>query len=300
MTSVVKRLSKLGLASPPKWLPDNVLYETMMGSVAYGVSSDMSDVDIYGFCLPPKEDVFPHLRGEIPGFGTQKNRFDQYQQHHVESNGRTYDMQIYSIVKYFQLAMENNPNMIDSLFTPINCVLHMSRIGLMVRDARKMFLHKGYFHKARGFAYSQLSKMDRDTAEGKRKDIIDKYGYDTKFAYHIVRLLDQTEQVLLTGDINLQRSKEVLKAVRAGMWTKEKVHEYFAEREKYLHGLYEKSTNVPHSPPEFQIKNLLMTCLEEQYGSLSNAVTLPGRERYALEEIAAIVNRTLYDRDVKS
>ena len=36
-----------GKLHPPSWLPDNLCYETMMGSVAYGVSSDTSDVDVY-------------------------------------------------------------------------------------------------------------------------------------------------------------------------------------------------------------------------------------------------------------
>ena len=64
---------------PPSWLPNNLCFETVMGSAAYGVSSDESDVDVYGICLPPKELVFPHLAGEIPGFGTQLKRFEQWQ-----------------------------------------------------------------------------------------------------------------------------------------------------------------------------------------------------------------------------
>ena len=54
-----------------------------MGSMAYGVSSDSSDMDVYGFCVPEKETVFPHLRGEIPGFGTPQPRFEQWQEHHM-------------------------------------------------------------------------------------------------------------------------------------------------------------------------------------------------------------------------
>lgn len=63
--------------TPPRWLPDNLIYLTMMGSVAYGVSSDTSDMDVYGLCIPPKEDIFPHLQGIIPGFGRQQQRFEQ-------------------------------------------------------------------------------------------------------------------------------------------------------------------------------------------------------------------------------
>ena len=68
--STLQRLTDRGLIKPPRWLPGNVQYETIMGSVAYGVSSDTSDVDVYGWAIPPKDDVFPHLRGEMPGFGT--------------------------------------------------------------------------------------------------------------------------------------------------------------------------------------------------------------------------------------
>ena len=70
--STLQRLTDRGLIRPPRWLPGSVQYETIMGSVAYGVSSDTSDMDVYGWAIPPKDDVFPHLRGEIPGFGTPR------------------------------------------------------------------------------------------------------------------------------------------------------------------------------------------------------------------------------------
>src|SRR5438045_4822649 len=62
--STVQRLTDRGLVRPPRWLAANVQYETVMGSVAYGVSSDTSDVDVYGWAIPPKDHVFPHLRGQ--------------------------------------------------------------------------------------------------------------------------------------------------------------------------------------------------------------------------------------------
>src|SRR5580704_3867209 len=67
--STLQRLADRGLVKPPRWLPGNVQYETIMGSVAYGVSSDTSDLDVYGWAFPPKDDIFPHIHGEVPGFG---------------------------------------------------------------------------------------------------------------------------------------------------------------------------------------------------------------------------------------
>lgn len=166
---LLKRLNKLGLLTTlPKFLLDNTMYATYMGSVAYGVSNLGSDVDVYGFCLPPKESIFPHLAGEIPGFGSQVQRFEQWQQHHIndKSSEKEYDITIFSIVKYFQLCMENNPNMIDSLFVPRTCIIHSSALSEFVRENRKLFLHKGAYHKFKGYAYSQMHKMRIKAPEG--------------------------------------------------------------------------------------------------------------------------------------
>ena len=171
MASRVSLMNKKGLISPPKWLPANIHYEVMTGSVSYGVSDDTSDMDITGFCIPPKEMVFPHLGGEIPGFGRQVQKFDVWQQHHIDDKdtGKDYDFSIYSIIKYFQLTMENNPNCLDILFTPQRCVLFATPVAQMVRDKRKIFLHKGSYHKLRGYSYQQLSKLSNKKIEIERK-----------------------------------------------------------------------------------------------------------------------------------
>lgn len=300
MGSMVDRLTEKKAITPPSFLKNNIHYETIMGSVAYGVSGDMSDTDIYGFAIPPKRIVFPHLQGEIPGFGTPATRFEQYQEHHIpdpdgrkdEGVERTYDVTIFTITKYFQLLMENNPNMVDSLFTPQRCILHITPVGQMVRDNRRIFLHKGSFHKFKGYAYSQLHKADIKTPQkgSKREKSIEEHGWDVKFGYHVVRLLDEAEQILTTGDLNLERSREVLKAIRRGEWTFEQTKEYFGRREKELEDAYAKST-LPHKPDEAQIKQLLLDCLEHHYGSLSDAVVVEDDAVRALRQIREILDR---------
>jgi predicted nucleotidyltransferase len=176
-----------------------------MGSVAYGVSSDTSDVDVYGWAIPPKDDVFPHLRGEIPGFGTPAKRFGVYQEHHVRDrdalggHGRTYDLTVFGVVKFFALAMENNPNVIDSLFTPATCVLYSTGVGNLVRENRRLFLHKGSWPRFKRYAYSQLHKLAIKVPQGKWAELVAEHGFHTKFAYHVVRLISEVEQVLLGG-----------------------------------------------------------------------------------------------------
>ncbi len=294
--SALQRLTDRGLVKPPRWLPGNVQYETIMGSVAYGVSSDTSDVDVYGWAIPMKEDIFPHLRGEILGFGKQPKRFEQYQEHHVEDrdalagHGRTYDLTVFGIVKFFSLAMENNPNIIDSLFTPATCVLHSTRIGNLVRENRRLFLHKGAWPRFKGYAYSQLHKLAIKQPQGRRAELVAEHGFDTKFGYHVVRLIGEVEQILVEGDIDLQRNNEQLKAIRRGEWTEERLRAWFAEKESHLERLHAEST-LRAVPDEGRIKALLLEALEEHYGSLEGCVVDPGRAVAALRNIQAELDR---------
>lgn len=293
MSSVFDRCLKMGLLNtPPYFMENNVQLEVMMGSVAYGVSNDSSDMDIYGVVMQPKDWSFPHLRGEIPGFSTHGQTFQTWQQHHIEDKEarKEYDLCFYSLERFFRLCMENNPNMIDALFVPRRCVLFSTPMAERIRESRQMFLHKGSWHKFKGYAYSQLHKMRTKKPEGKRIATVEEFGYDVKFAYHVVRLLDEIEQILTTQDLDITRSREVLKAIRRGDWPIEKVSNYFEEKEKDLERLYQTST-LPHSPDEEKLRDLLLECMESHYGSLDAAISVTGKEQKALQDIAAIASK---------
>jgi predicted nucleotidyltransferase len=285
---ILQKLRSANVIHPPRWLVDNCHYLTQMGSVSYGVSGESSDVDVYGMCIPPRDLVFPHLAGEIPGFGRQRERFDQWQQHHIQPpDGReiTYDFCVFGIVRFFQLCMECNPNMIDSLFTPRRCVLHSTPLGERVREARGLFLHKGAWHKFRGYAYSQMHKIKGkvNASNPERAATIEKFGYDLKFAYHVVRLLDEIEQIMVEHDLDLERNREQLKAIRRGEWTLEQIQRHFEAKERTLEQTYATST-LRHSPDETAIKEVLMTCLEMHFGSIADAVRRePSVERLVRE-----------------
>lgn len=274
---ILNKLNKQRVIHPPSWLINSTHYLTQMGSEAYGVSTDLSDIDIYGFCIPPKEIVFPHLAGVIQGFGRKNPApFNQWQEHHIQpidGTSKIYDIQVYNIVKYFDLCMDNNPNIIDSLFVPDRCILHITPIGQLLRDNRKTFLHKGSWHKFKGYAYSQLGKIrSKHNAENpKRAESIDKFGYDIKFAYHLIRLINEVEMIMIEHDLDIQRNREQMKSIRRGEWTLEHVEEYFYEKEKNLEKVYAEST-LPYEPDEENIKKLLVKCLQMEYGQVYNAL----------------------------
>jgi predicted nucleotidyltransferase len=279
MSSIVKRVIVENKLSHPDCVTSGLHYEVATGSVAYGTSGYGSDLDIYGFAIPPKEDIFPHLRGEILGFGRYAKRFDQWQAHHVKDKiieNRNYDFTIFNIVKFFSLCMENNPNMIDVLYVPENCMLFSTDIGKFVRNNRKLFLHKGCWYKFKGYAYSQMHKMRIKNPEpgSKREESIKIFGYDTKFAMHLVRLLLEVEQILTEGDLDLQRHKDQLRTIKDGEWTQKRVEDFFAKKELSLEKVYNECDIIPYKPDEKAIKKLLLECLRMEYGSLEDCICL--------------------------
>lgn len=284
--SIIKKLYNKKLLSPNYDFVTDSEYEVMMGSLAYNVSNDTSDIDVHSFCIPSREIVFPHTIGYIKGFGKAPENFETYQKHHISYKDKEYDIAVYSIVKLFSLAMDNNPNILDMLWVKDNCVLHITEIGKYVRKIRKHFLSKASYHRFRGYAHSQLRKLETSN----RTELIEKYGYDVKHAYHILRNMWECKQILETGDMDITLHSEVLKSIRRGEWSLEKIKDSFHREEQALDELYGKST-LQYSADETLIKQFLINCLEMKFGSLSEYSHYVQDDSYnKLEKIREILN----------
>jgi hypothetical protein len=105
-----------------------------------------------------------------------------------------------------------------------------------------------------------------------------------------VRLISEVEQILVEGDIDLQRGHEQLKAIRRGEWTEERLRQWFADKESQLERAYAESA-LRASPDEDRMKALLLDCLEEHYGSLEGCIVDPDRAVAALRNIQAELER---------
>jgi uncharacterized protein len=267
-------LNLTGMDKPDFVTWDTIKYLTLMGSHAYGNATFNSDFDFYGFLIPPADVLFPHLRGEIPEFGRHKEKFLQFQIHgYEEPTWGEIDLYLYTLPRYFQLVMEGNPNMIDSLFTPADCVKYTTPISRLVHDNRKLFLSQKCYHTFRGMAFSHWSRITNRTREGSRAELVEKYGYDVKDASHMVRCLLEVKQVLFEGDLDLTRNATLLTEVKSGGWSLEDVRKFFMTEMDILdmavYGEGEKLA-VRYAPDEDAIYNLLCDCLEMEYGSLKD------------------------------
>ena len=96
--------------------------------------------------------------------------------------------------------------------------------------------------------------------------------------------------ILVEEDLDLQRDRERLKAIRRGEWTLERLRQWCAEKEGQLERLWAES-RLRALPDEAGLRRLLLECLESHYGSLAGCVEDPNRAVAALKSIQTELDR---------
>jgi uncharacterized protein len=343
------------------WLEKGTVLLVRHGSHAYGTNTESSDEDFKGVAIPPKQYFLGYT-----------HRFEQ-----AELKAPDPDAVIYDIRKFFSLAAECNPNIIEVLHTDPSDHFIVSPIGEKILEHKDDFLSKKIKHTFLGYSVSQLKRikthkrwimnppstpptraelglpeqtlipadqltaafaevqkeldrmqfdfmenldeptkieirnsmsamlaemkitsdeqfgaaarkigltdnfiqimqMERQyagakrewdqyqnwkkTRNAKRSELEEKFGYDTKHAYHLVRLIRMCREVLTTGRVIVKRpDREELLAIRNGAWTYEQLIEFAEREDKALNDLYNNTNILPKTPNRDKLDQL---CIE--------------------------------------
>lgn len=124
------------------WLWPRTLFLTAHGSHAYGTNLPTSDRDYKGFGVAPARYYLGYAK-----------RWEQ-----AEFKGDP-DMVVYNINKFFTLAADCNPSIIEVLFTDPSDHQIVHPLGQKVLAARELFISKKAKHTFSGYAVSQLKKI---------------------------------------------------------------------------------------------------------------------------------------------
>lgn len=125
------------------WLEPNTILLTLTGSHAYGLATESSDYDWRGIAIPPKEYFTGFMR--------------QFEQADKSFDGT--DCSIFGIRKFFELAANANPNIIEILWTDIDDTAICTKAGLAVKAVREAFLSRKVKHTFSGYAVAQLKRI---------------------------------------------------------------------------------------------------------------------------------------------
>ncbi len=171
-------------------LYESVIYRCVVGSVAFGLNNEDSDVDRRGIYLPPAE-VHWSLYG-IP------------EQLENNENQECY----WELQKFLILALKANPNVLECLYTPL--IEKADRIAEELLAKREMFLSKLVYQTYNGYVMSQFKKMEQDLrTQGEIR---------LKHAMHLIRLLLSGITVLKEGfvPVKVESYRDRLLAIRNG------------------------------------------------------------------------------------
>ena len=176
-----------------------------VGSTVHGtnISDGIEDHDVMGVCIEPIGMVVGLTPFEQFIYRTAVQREGE---HNARSKAGDVDLVIYSLRKYVRLALRGNPTILTLLFTPNQQCVRLEDEGVMLRGLAPAIVSKKAGGAYLGYMSAQAGRLlgTRGGQHGAgRPELINKFGYDSKYAAHIIRLGLQGQELMNTGQLTL-------------------------------------------------------------------------------------------------
>jgi hypothetical protein len=214
-----------------------------VGSGVHGTAVEgQDDRDEMGMCVEPPEYVVGLRPFEQYIFRTQPEG--------ARSGAGDLDLVVYSLRKWMRLALAGNPTVLLPLFVGEGDVVVSTELGDDLRGRSDMIVSRQAGHRFLGYLRKQRSSLLGEVAGRRtnRPELREVYGFDTKFAMHMVRLGVQGVELLETGRISLPVSEpwlSWLRELRQGHRSKDEALDAASELERRIEGLLETSPLPP-------------------------------------------------------
>ncbi|MGW5880094.1 nucleotidyltransferase domain-containing protein [Nocardiopsis terrae] len=206
-----------------------------VGSGVHGLGLDgRNDRDEMGICVEPPEYVI--------GLRVFEQYVHRTRPAHARSGPGDLDLTVYSLRKWTRLALDGNPTVLLPLFVPDEDVRTLTPVGRELRANAHRFPSRRAGERFLGYLRAQRERLagTRGGRHTNRPELVERYGFDTKYAYHMVRLGLQGVELLETGGLTLpvpEPDRAWLLALRRGEHSREEALERAAELEARLAGL---------------------------------------------------------------
>lgn len=226
------------------------------GSQAHGAKMGATDdTDWYGLYIPPPinvlglehEEHFVFTTGGKPG-----------------GNGPgDVDVCLYTLMKWAKLAVKGNPSALHFLFAPLE---FSTRQWDTIAARRDLFLAKGHVKPFLGFADDQMKRLLGKKGQKNIHRVVleEKYGYDTKYAMHVIRLYGEAKELMQHGRITLPRpNRDELIEIRKGRYSLTEIQELGAQLESEALGA-QATSPLPEAVDRAAI-SVLLTDIQLQF-----------------------------------
>lgn len=242
------------------------ILQGIVGSIAHGLAlPGREDRDEMGVCLEPAECVIGFRRFEQWTYRSQPDG--------VRSSPGDIDLTIYSLRKYCRLALKGNPTILLLLFVPETYLSVQTEVGKQLRELAPCFASLQAGKCFLGYMKGQQERLMGVGLRGQRnvtrRELVERYGYDTKYALHVLRLGYQGCEFLESGRLSLpMRSpiREHLLEVRQGKFQLEEILEEADEIEDKLKKLLSGSSPLPPEPDREAVEKFMIRAYLEHWG----------------------------------
>lgn len=174
----------------------NEIIRVLIGSTAHGTGlPGAEDRDEMGVFIEPPDMILGLDRH-------YEHWLYRTQPEGVRSQPDDLDLMIYGLKKYLRMAAEGSPSILLLLYAP---VLNITELGTGLRELAPLLASRKAGERFAGYLQAQLERLLglRGGRHGSpRQELVDKFGFDTKFAMHAVRLGYQGVEYLTTGKIS--------------------------------------------------------------------------------------------------
>ena len=135
----------------------NVVYLTKHGSQAYGLNNEMSDTDMKGICVPPREveDNLFHRFEQAENNAEIESQFGWLK----NPKNPKFESTVYSLRKFMILAANVNPNIVELLWVDEADRFVVEPVAVKLLQNRDMFLSSKAKFTFSGYAFAQAAKI---------------------------------------------------------------------------------------------------------------------------------------------
>lgn len=229
------------------------------GSIAHGMympntdPNSIDDKDTMAICVPPLE--YYYGLSQYGPRGTKEYKFNEW------------DIVVYEARKFISLLEKGNPNVLSLLWLNDKHYIKKTSAGQKLINSRGIFVGKHVYHSFVGYAYSQLHRLTKGAYRGymgeKRKALVKQYGYDTKNATHLIRLLKMGMEFLVDGHLQVERQDApYLLDIKRGKWSLDEVQKEADRLFRLTEEAFMKS-KLPIKPDHVKVNRLCVGVIEE-------------------------------------
>lgn len=186
------------------------------GSELHGAKLDATDDhDVMGIYVEPPEDKLGLHQIDFFKWSTASDA--------VKNGPGDIDLVTYGLGKWAGLAVNGNPSILNYLFAPNHLpkdwsYYHELMAWSNISAHKDWFLARTHWKKFAGYADAQRKRMTGERSKKvNRPELVERFGYDTKFAMHTIRILSEGLELLSTGRISFPSHEvDLLREIRRG------------------------------------------------------------------------------------